>query len=415
MKPKSLKLSTDETIRNDQIEIVFTQTTSTISYSLAAAIVLIIALWNVVDTQILLNWGAILLLFSTARVILAKSYRRSNPTTRNMILWERLVVSSLIGISLIWGIGCWAFLPADSFEHQMFIFIFIMGLTGASAAAYSSHAFCVKTMILCFMTPVSITFAISENSLLQAVSLAATIYIAVTFRATTLLNHFLRKSYQLSFDLNIAKEHAEKMALTDVLTGINNRRAFYKLGNKVIQNSQRYQHAMSIVMLDIDKFKEINDKWGHAAGDNAIITLAKTIKAAAREADICGRLGGDEFSIILPETDTEQAQNFAERLCIKISNIVVATQTSNIAFTSSIGVATRYAECSKLEQLIACADAALYEAKNKGRNQVVVFDNTSDINKVLEQAIKQNNISADHSTDGNKEKTETSTDPKVIT
>lgn len=400
----ALKLSTDETIRNDQVETVFAQTTVTISYSLTVAIVLIIALWNVVDTKLLLNWGAILLLFSIARIILAKSYRRSNPTTRNMILWERLLVSSLIGISLIWGIGCWAFLPPDSVEHQMFIFIFIMGLTGASAAAYSSHAFCVKAMILCFMTPVSITFAISENSLLQAVSLAATIYIAVTFRATTLLNHFLRKSYQLSFDLNIAKENAEKMALTDALTGINNRRAFYKLGNKIIQNSQRYQHSMSIVMLDIDKFKEINDKWGHGAGDDVIITLAKTIKAAAREADICGRLGGDEFSIILPETDIEQAQNFAERLCSKISNIVVTTQTSNISFTSSIGVATRYAECTKLEQLIAYADAALYEAKNKGRNQVVVFDNTSDINKILGQVIKQNNIAESNSSDDNKEK-----------
>jgi len=404
MIPNSLKLSTDETIRNDQVETVFAQTTVTISYSLTVAIVLIIALWNVVDTELLLNWGAILLLFSIARIILAKSYRRSNPTTRNMILWERLLVSSLIGISLIWGIGCWAFLPPDSVEHQMFIFIFIMGLTGASAAAYSSHAFCVKAMILCFMTPVSITFAISENSLLQAVSLAATIYIAVTFRATTLLNHFLRKSYQLSFDLNIAKEHAEKMALTDALTGINNRRAFYKLGNKIIQNSQRYQHSMSIVMLDIDKFKEINDKWGHGAGDDVIIALAKTIKAAAREADICGRLGGDEFSIILPETDIEQAQNFSERLCSKISNIVVSTQTSNISFTSSIGVATRYAECTKLEQLIAYADAALYEAKNKGRNQVVAFDNTSDINKILGQAIKRKNIAESNLSDDNKEK-----------
>ncbi|MCW9033607.1 MAG: GGDEF domain-containing protein [Rhodospirillales bacterium] len=171
--------------------------------------------------------------------------------------------------------------------------------------------------------------------------------------------------------LQEAKEKAEILAQTDSLSGMNNRRAFFDLGETALQSAKRYNRALSLIALDIDHFKRINDTFGHAIGDIAIKEVAKTIGNIIRTTDISGRIGGEEFAIILPETSLESAQELAERLRHSIKEINIVTDNGNLAFTASFGVVGLKKENPTLNEALNQADAALYKAKEHGRDRVV--------------------------------------------
>ena len=170
--------------------------------------------------------------------------------------------------------------------------------------------------------------------------------------------------------LKAAKQHAEKLANKDDLTGLNNRRAFFELGHRSFQQAKRYKHPISIIMMDIDHFKQINDNYGHSTGDKVLQALSEPLQTLVRETDIIGRMGGEEFAFILPETELDEAANLAERLRAGIEKIIVTYNELSISITASLGVVTYSDEDDNLESLITKADDALYVAKKKGRNQI---------------------------------------------
>lgn len=162
-------------------------------------------------------------------------------------------------------------------------------------------------------------------------------------------------------------EQLEKLAYIDDLTQIYNRRKFLELAEYEIRREQRYQRSLSITMIDIDNFKKVNDRHGHQAGDQTLQTISKTISSLIRETDIFGRLGGEEFAILLPETSKQNAKELAERirLCIEITKIPYIGQ-----ITISQGVAQLYPDDTS-NSFFSRADIALYAAKENGRNRVV--------------------------------------------
>ena len=175
---------------------------------------------------------------------------------------------------------------------------------------------------------------------------------------------------QAEEELKIAKERAEALARRDELTGLNNRRAFYSDGEQLLNQTKRYAHPFSLIMLDVDLFKRINDTYGHAAGDDVLVALANTLKAQVREVDIIGRLGGEEFAMILPETMLTDALAMAERLRVEIENIKVRSAKGDISITASFGLSIYNQKQKSLEDIINKADDALYQAKRNGRNRV---------------------------------------------
>ncbi len=177
-------------------------------------------------------------------------------------------------------------------------------------------------------------------------------------------------------DLRSAKEEAELLARTDMLTQMNNRRAFFDLGEVAFQSSKRYGGGLAVIAIDIDYFKSINDTYGHGFGDIAIKEVANTILHVLRKPDITGRLGGEEFSVILPETSMEGAMPLAERIRTSISEISIPVETEKISFTASIGVAGFNDQISSLNDIIINSDRALYEAKEAGRNRVIRYKGT---------------------------------------
>ena len=164
---------------------------------------------------------------------------------------------------------------------------------------------------------------------------------------------------------------ALKKAYTDPLTKTNNRTAFSDLVQREIKLSNRNSRPLSIVFFDIDFFKKINDTHGHECGDLALSSAASCIKAAVRESDMIFRYGGEEFVILLSDTNLEGAKIIAERIRSKIENHTIAYGMEVIKFTASLGVSS-LRENDTLDLFVSRADMAMYCAKEKGRNQVQV-------------------------------------------
>lgn len=164
----------------------------------------------------------------------------------------------------------------------------------------------------------------------------------------------------------------KQLAETDVLTGLFNRRAFFSLAEREMKRTQRHELPLAVVIFDVDRFKLINDTYGHAIGDQVLQSVAQICQSLAREIDILARYGGEEFVLLVQDADAETAHHVAERLRVGIMQTEIPTDSGPITVTASFGVAATRTPISDLAPLLQQADAALYEAKRSGRNRVVV-------------------------------------------
>lgn len=168
------------------------------------------------------------------------------------------------------------------------------------------------------------------------------------------------------------EDELKLLASTDPLTGANNRRSFLKRGQYELLRSKRYNYAFSVIIMDIDHFKAVNDTFGHHMGDKVLQSLISHSNNTLRETDMLGRLGGEEFAAILPETDIESAVEVGDRLRQAFQKIRIQSDKGPIRFTVSFGVAMLEKEADTLTTIMNRADAALYKAKETGRNRIVV-------------------------------------------
>ena len=165
----------------------------------------------------------------------------------------------------------------------------------------------------------------------------------------------------------------ERLANTDVLTGINNRRHFMKIARAEWKRFQRYHCPLCLLMMDLDHFKCINDDHGHDAGDTVLLNFARHAGKALRESDILGRLGGEEFAVLLPETHRVKAVHVAERVRSSIENLDIPYGKKTLKVTVSIGITEVLDEDNGIDQVLRRSDKALYRAKNTGRNKSVAL------------------------------------------
>ncbi len=168
------------------------------------------------------------------------------------------------------------------------------------------------------------------------------------------------------------KKRLAKLAMTDQLTNLHNRRYFLLQGNIEVKRSIRYNHPLSLLMIDLDHFKKVNDTYGHEVGDHVLQHIALLLRSVLREFDILGRLGGEEFTLLLPNTDQSGAYQLAERLRGLIEEYPYHADGLLIPLTVSIGLKMIDATCQTLDDLMDQADTALYQAKGAGRNRVVI-------------------------------------------
>jgi diguanylate cyclase (GGDEF)-like protein len=170
-------------------------------------------------------------------------------------------------------------------------------------------------------------------------------------------------------DLIRNAEKLEQLATTDSLTGLYNRRHFLTALEAEWSRFQRYYRAVSVLMVDIDHFKSVNDRYGHAVGDEAIRAVAEACLQGKRKSDVVGRVGGEEFAVLLPETSLSRARLVAERIRKRIAARALTAHAVNFHITASIGVAEASVSMPEMDALVKAADQALYAAKAQGRNR----------------------------------------------
>jgi len=181
---------------------------------------------------------------------------------------------------------------------------------------------------------------------------------------------------QRTSELENARRQAELQATTDILTGIYNRRGLLKAAKSVIGQTMRYDWPLSVAMLDIDHFKLINDQYGHPEGDRVLRDIAQTVTTGIRGMDIFGRVGGEEFLLIMPNTTIDKAADLSDRLRVAIAeHVFVGSPPQPV--TASFGVACLTDELNNTDALIKASDDALYRAKQNGRNRVEIHEATT--------------------------------------
>jgi diguanylate cyclase (GGDEF)-like protein len=172
--------------------------------------------------------------------------------------------------------------------------------------------------------------------------------------------------------LKSTMEKLENAARRDGLTEIWNRRYFMELGHRELVRTSREKTYISLIYFDLDHFKSINDTYGHAAGDKVLMTLAQVVSSELRELDVFGRMGGEEFAVLLPGTNTEGAFSVAEKLRAAIEKQQIAHQEATLRCTASFGLTAKNGNKIEIDDFIKKADKAMYRAKVQGRNRIVV-------------------------------------------
>jgi len=184
--------------------------------------------------------------------------------------------------------------------------------------------------------------------------------------------YFFLTSARLELELHQAREEMTSLAITDPLTGLHNRRYLMEHGVSEFKRAQRQRQILSVIFLDLDNLKPTNDRFGHDAGDMAILHLARILQSETRPYDLTARFGGDEFVILLPNTAQEQALQIAERIRTKAIQTPLNFKTQSLPIQLSLGVASSTEADTDVKQVMQRADTALYQAKNEGRNRVAV-------------------------------------------
>lgn len=176
-----------------------------------------------------------------------------------------------------------------------------------------------------------------------------------------------------SLALETANQQLEHLSRTDRLTGLNNRGYWQECQERVFSRYQRYKHSASLIIFDIDHFKNVNDTYGHQAGDEVIRQCASALMNSARDIDICGRYGGEEFVALLEDTDGQGAEIFSERLRKMLETLIISYDEQEITFTVSLGISQLNESIASPQQWLECADKALYTSKETGRNRTTIY------------------------------------------
>ncbi|RCU45643.1 MULTISPECIES: GGDEF domain-containing protein [Corallincola] len=328
----------------------------------------VLSVW--VSWQVAALWMLISFLITRNYLRVYSNFKKSAPQAKDAYQWERRIAMAHGLHMLHWaGLSMWAWQPGN-FANHIFIAMIVMGLMSATTAMSSPS----KRLFLLDMLPIIIiacTRPLFEQGLLYNSMAALSVCFSILMIHVGLQIHQnLLKMLCLQQERKQLMMELENMATTDALTGTSNRRAFMTFAREEVIRSQRYQHPLSLLMIDIDHFKRVNDNFGHAMGDQVIRVVAEIISEECRHSDRVARLGGEEFALLLPECGICLAEVTAERIRQRIAQTLVShgDQASNI--TISIGVAELTAAQRDIDSLLDLADKRLYRAKQAGRNRV---------------------------------------------
>lgn len=358
----------DQLAQAEKLQLLYSQSFPAIFASLLGGLLVCTVLWPVQNHPLLISWFLVLSASSLIRLILFVRYWQLKPRGGAILSWEQPYFLTLLLSALIWGLGIIVILPPQSVLHQIVVYYFVIGMAGGAFAVYSAHRPMTLTTIACIIFPITLWFLLQGTLLSTAMVIGAVAFFISLVRAGKILSATMHQSFRLAHQLRHMNEVAESMARRDELTGLVNRRGFYEQGELYANHCQRNDEVLAMILMDVDFFKKINDTLGHAAGDATLKQLGKIFQKTVRGADICARIGGEEFAILSLVTTPLEAEELAERLRQLVAEADILFDKARVSITASFGVSSGD---YNLDRLFQKADSALYRAKEEGRNCVV--------------------------------------------
>lgn len=317
----------------------------------------------------------------TAYLGIRRFFGRSMPYRRVVLMW--IVCTAIPPVFM--------FILPDPIVRITSVSLLVAMITGASALEFrssgdseSSRIYLVAGwsyglfsgwMIVRSILNVQVPGLFASNA-----GQAWTMAVYIVYNVFWTFNYLILNNLRLREDLEKAKSELELQATTDFLTGIPNDRSFFEIGHREFMRAVRFRYPLSVVMMDLDGFKHINDKFGHAQGDLVLKSAVNACTDNLRSSDTFARLGGDEFAIILAFTTAENAQIVADVLREAVSN---SNNGSHVGVTASFGVAQIIDADTEIKDLLDRADKNLYEAKRLGRNRVIGVRNDASIEEFV--------------------------------
>jgi diguanylate cyclase (GGDEF)-like protein len=354
----------------DRLQLLYIQSYPAIFVSLFAAAVLLVALWPAQENSTLLGWFGLLLVTSTARLYLFQRYKKSAPTGEDVQRWAKPYYLTLMLTSAVWGFGALVIMPADSMLHQVIIYSYMIGLSGGAISLYSSHTGITLATITIILVPTTVYLLFNGGYVFISLAIGGVVFFLSAVRATRFIGNTLQQNFMMTHQLKISSKNAERLARTDDLTGLYNRRAFYEYGKLLANNCQRNKENISMIHMDIDNFKLINDTYGHVAGDDVLKTIGQLLQQRLRKSDVFARIGGEEFGLVLAMTSQDKAAQLAEELRQVIERTSFSSDGRHFNVTASFGVASDEYD---IDTLVSQSDSVMYQSKESGRNRVICY------------------------------------------
>ena len=353
--------------RADRLQLLYKQSFPSNFVEVLIAAMMAKILWEQDQRIVIMMWLLAVVLSVGVRFLLFFFYFLKKPQGEAIFRWETPFLITLAITSLTWGLGPFYVVAPDSLSSQLVVMVFLMVACGVALSVYAAQRKCAVLASSLILAPYALYLLTSGEQIQILMGVSALLYLLSAYGAVSVLGRALDRSFTLTHRLAQAKESAEDRARLDALTGLLNRGTFDDSAGKYLDSLNGRKRQTTLIVLDIDHFKQVNDTFGHDIGDLALKHCAKVLKRGIKGSDLCARYGGEEFAILLPDTSLHDGCIVAEKLRLRLASEPVSVAGQSLVLTASFGVAE--ADCS-LEDVYKRADKALYSAKRGGRNRV---------------------------------------------
>ena len=348
----------------EQVNHYENQAASILAGNLIAGLMLVFLLNPALDQSLAILWLAMHGLFNLGRFVLTLYFRRRILQTEDQINARYHFYFSMVAISgLVWGLSAFWLFPADSAEFQLLYLLVIVGFTATAMSLVNILPGAYPVLLLLIFSCVFLKLFMSTTQFSISLGVVLGTFILFMLAAAQSFRRNLVESILLRMKL-------QQQAIQDVLTGLHNRRYFMDQLGLEWNRCMRHQHSITIIIIDIDHFKKINDRYGHMAGDDCLVKIADLLdKTIQRTGEFVARIGGEEFAIVMPDAKPRTAVKLAEKLRNDLSLLRFSHGKHTFQVSGSMGIACTTPQVGDAyDQLFTAADQALYQAKNAGRN-----------------------------------------------
>lgn len=356
----------DTRVRAEKLDSLFGMWKISLIGNLLGGLFVLYFCWEGVEPLVLQQWFLFLVLINSVRGLLAFAYlktrsKEEKPDGKKLSYWYWVFQFCLLVHTLIWVSPLFFAYTDKLIVYLLYITMVHMAFVGAGMLGYTASRVSMSIYMLAIILPNLVRYLMLGTDQAHSVALMLFIYMFLVFG-------IVRRGYKL-FDSNVRISiENEILSLNDPLTGLGNRRQMEIYVEQLLASVARHQQVFSLLILDLDHFKEYNDQHGHSKGDELLQRTARILKESVREEDMVIRFGGEEFIVLLPGADVIKAAEVSERVRLNVMHMAGNTISGGIA---------EHKEGMGFESLLQEADRNLYLAKEKGRNRIF-FSNTLD-------------------------------------